>query len=67
MTRQPAPLRVSIKGLGELPAVSTMETPSATMASRKPLMGPSGLVSGSRERLTEKGLSVRRFICWMSA
>ena len=27
----------------------------------KPLMGPSGLVSGRRERLTQKGLSVRVF------
>ena len=51
-----------MKGLGELPAVSTILTFSDTMASKNPLMGPSGLVSGSRERFTEKGLSVRRFI-----
>ena len=58
---------MSIKGAGELPAVSTIFTFSSTTAWRKPLMGPSGLVSGSRERLTEKGRSVRDLSSWMAA
>ena len=67
ITTQPLPLSVSMNGSGLDPAVSTMRTFSSRIAWTKPLIGPSGLVSGRRERFTQKGLSVRRLVSWMSA